>query len=227
MKRFGVIYLITNKLDGKQYVGQTKNSASSRFNDHCRDKRSSRYLSSSIQKYGRNNFILTELISCFDEKSLNDYETFFIKLFNTLNPNGYNLSMGGHIRGEISEKTRLQMSLKKLGKKVKRTKKWSDFSRINKSKAQGGRPIVAENIKTGELKFYNFIAETEKDGFHNATIYKVLKGKQKQTRGYKFYYLEYYANQNLIEESNKSSAVQRIEGEPVEIQNNSPRDTNS
>lgn len=226
MKRFGVIYLITNKLNGRCYIGQTQNNASSRFNDHCRDKRSSRHLSSVIQKYGRNNFELIELISCFDENSLNEFETYFIKLFNTLNPNGYNLSMGGHIRGEISEKTRKQMSLNKLGKKVKRTKEWSEFSRLNKSKAQGGKPIVAENIKTGEKIFYNFINEASKDGFHNGDIYKVLNGQRKYCKGYKFYYLLYDANQNLIEVNKETSAVQRIEIETVEIQNKSPRDTN-
>lgn len=79
MKRFGSIYMITNVKTGKQYVGQTTSSVQSRFNNHCRDKRSSRYLSSAIQKHGSVNFIVEELMACFDAESMNDGERKHVK----------------------------------------------------------------------------------------------------------------------------------------------------
>lgn len=208
MKRFGSIYLITNKLTRKQYVGQTTNTVISRFNDHCRDKRSSRYLSSAIQAHGRENFMVEELIVCFDENSLNEMETHFITQYGTLSPNGYNLSMGGHLRGVVSEATNQRLSQIRRGKKIKRINSWSETSRINKSRAQNGKPIVAENVITGEKKYYDFINQAEKDGFQNGSIYKVLKGQRKTVKGYKFYY--YDANQSGSEENKDSLHAQRI-----------------
>lgn len=209
MKRFGSIYLITNKLTGTKYVGQTTNLVSGRFNEHCRDRRSSRYLSSAIQKHGQDNFAVEELMVCFDENSLNEMETHFITQLNTLHPNGYNLSLGGHQRGTISQLTRQKMSQCKLGKKVNRARKWSEFSRLNKSRAQNGKSIVAENVVTGEKKHYDFINQAEKDGFQNGSIYKVLKGERKTVKGHTFYY--YDANQSGSEEGKNSSHAQRIE----------------
>lgn len=188
MKVFGRIYLITHLKTGKQYVGQTTRSVFSRFNDHCRDKRSSRYLSSAILKHGRTEFTVQELVSCFDEETLNEMETYYIQKYNTIHPLGYNLNLGGHKRGTISEKTRTLMSEAKLGKTQKRTRNWSEESRLNNSKRQGGKAVICENVLTGEIKKYDFINQAVKDGFSNGDIYRVLNGKRATCKGHKFYY---------------------------------------
>jgi group I intron endonuclease len=204
MKRFGSIYLITFTQTGEQYVGQTCNSVPGRFNDHCRDRRSSRHLSSAIQKHGRENFTVKEIFVAFDEDSLNYYETYFIKFYNTLSPNGYNLSMGGHNRGIISELTRESMRNAKLGKKVNRTREWSEMSRLNKSLTQNGKSVVAINLKTNEVKKYDYIQLACRDGFYNGDIYRVLKGERKSCKGHLFLYEEDYANQSGSLESKVS-----------------------
>ena len=201
-KRFGSIYMITNLLTNKKYIGQTKNTVLGRFNDHCRDKRSSRYLSSSIQVHGRENFKVEELIVCFNETDLNFMETYFIELYDTLHPSGYNLSKGGHVRGIISEKTREKMRMNKLGKKVKRTKTWSEDSRKNMSLVKGGRPVVATNITTGEIRRYDFISQAEKDGFSNGDIYRVLRGERKTCKGFHFKYVNDINQSGSLETKN-------------------------
>ena len=215
MKRFGSIYLVTNVKTGQRYVGQTIRTVESRFNDHCRDNRSSRYLSSAIKSHGREMFQVEELFICFTENDLNEMETYFINHFNTLHPNGYNLSLGGHNRGIISEKTRNLMRDCKLGKSFKRKNKWSNESRLNNSKRQGGKSIIAENIETGEIKKYDFINQAVNEGFSSGDIYRVLKGVRKHVKGFKFYYNVDQVNQSGSSTIKNVEHAQRIGFEPA------------
>ena len=56
--------------------------------DHCL------VLNNAIRKYGEESFDVLTLIKCPIDK-LNDYEIEFIKLYNTIQPNGYNIKEGG------------------------------------------------------------------------------------------------------------------------------------
>lgn len=94
----GYIYLITNKINGKQYVGQTIcNDINDRWKKHKRvDKYSlGNYLYNTYIKYGIENFSFQLICICFDE-DCNTYEKEYIKKYNTLSPNGYNLKEGGN-----------------------------------------------------------------------------------------------------------------------------------
>ena len=52
-------------------------------------------------------------------------------------------------------------------------------------------PIIATNIKTGESREFNSTKECGKQlGLHKGSICSVLKGRQKQTKGYIFKYKE-------------------------------------
>ena len=82
----------------KLYKGETENSGS------CR------YLDCALRKYGSNNFKVEVLIIC-NKKLLNMHETKFISLYNTLAPNGYNLTEGGESK-KWSEESKKLMSEK-------------------------------------------------------------------------------------------------------------------
>jgi group I intron endonuclease len=217
MKKYGSVYLITNIKTGQQYVGQTKNNILNRFNDHARDKRSSRYLSSAIIKHGRENFKVEELVAAFSKEDLNYLETYFIETLNTMVPNGYNLSKGEDRKGTISDLTREKMKLAKLGKKVNRSKTWSLESRLRKSREQGGKQIKAINLITREEKIYDFINQAENDGFNNSEIYRVLSGKRKHHRNHSFVYIS-DANQSGSSENNDSEHAQRLELEATNVE---------
>ena len=91
---FKDIYLITNNINGKKYVGQSIDSKR-RFCQHKamagKDKHS--LLHMAMQKYGLENFSLSILEErC---KNYNEREKYWIEYYNTLEPNGYNLLPGG------------------------------------------------------------------------------------------------------------------------------------
>lgn len=117
-QRGGVIYVITNKLNGKQYVGQTIQKLSVRLSRHRNDKRPG--ISQAIQKYGWENFSVEVLEECKSREKLNEREIFWIAKLNTKTPNGYNLTTGGKGGGEhiVTEETRKKLSESHLGQKA-------------------------------------------------------------------------------------------------------------
>lgn len=91
------IYSITSP-SGKMYIGQTIN-LKRRIYHHRSRKSNCIYLKNAINKYGWKNMKFEILLYC-NEKYLDEWETQFIKHFDTKVPNGYNLCDGGHgIRG--------------------------------------------------------------------------------------------------------------------------------
>jgi group I intron endonuclease len=97
----GIVYKITNIINGMIYVGQTTKTLKQRWTEHVYDSLGKRrrkhnsYLHLAIEKYGKENFRAEVLNSCFDKNSLDAVECFYIKNLNTVRPNGYNISLGG------------------------------------------------------------------------------------------------------------------------------------
>lgn len=92
------IYCVTNKKNGKKYVGQS-NNVFSRWNEHVKlaysnDEKRKSAIHKAILKYGVESFIFEILELCtLDE--LNDLEMFYIKEFKELGYSLYNLTDGG------------------------------------------------------------------------------------------------------------------------------------
>lgn len=90
-----IIYKITNKITGKSYIGQTVQSIQKRWIMHYSKGSTCRYLSNAIKKYGKENFNIKVLARSNSIEEMNHREQYYIKIFNTLSPNGYNLMTGG------------------------------------------------------------------------------------------------------------------------------------
>lgn len=88
----GIIYKITNKVNNKSYIGQTRYSLEFRWRQH-QHKKDNTYFHNAIKKYGVNNFELSVLEEC-DVEQLNSREIFYIAKYNTFQE-GYNLTIGG------------------------------------------------------------------------------------------------------------------------------------
>lgn len=107
----GKIYCITNKVNGKQYIGQTKGSVDVRWKQHMKlAKNCSYYLHKAINKYGVGAFAVSTLVTgvCSADE-LNVLERKFIAEYGTFG-NGYNLTTGGEGGYTRSETTIQKMS---------------------------------------------------------------------------------------------------------------------
>ena len=91
------IYIITNEITGKSYIGQSIH-IEKRIKQHkCKQDLKTSYIENSIQKHGWNNFNWNILCECSPE-NLDIEEMKFIALYDTYN-NGYNLTRGGDLKG--------------------------------------------------------------------------------------------------------------------------------
>ena len=95
-KIYGYIYKITNDFNDLIYVGKTTETVKSRFNRHCRDRKSSRVYGSIdnlIQTIGREHFNVEE-IEKVPRELLNEREQYWINYYDSFH-NGYNRTLGG------------------------------------------------------------------------------------------------------------------------------------
>jgi group I intron endonuclease len=113
----GLIYIATNKLDGKTYVGQTSQGFEKRLAVHfCARKKS--YFGNALRQRGIDGFDF-EFVPCpLDE--LNATECSLIATIGSKYPNGYNLTDGGEgTRGYKQSAEQLKkLSILRTGRKA-------------------------------------------------------------------------------------------------------------
>lgn len=114
-KPFGIIYRITNKVNGKRYIGQTTMPLYKRWHAHKKANGRCISIAAAIKKYGVDAFEIIEIDRAFSREELDEKEVAHIAAANTLDPQfGYNLRPGG-MSATFSEETRAMMSARKKG----------------------------------------------------------------------------------------------------------------
>ena len=102
------LYCFTNLINGKQYIGITKQDVDKRWKNGTGYKKPTR-IGSAIAKYGWDNFEHFILYQGIDKDTAIMFEQFLIEEFNTNNSKfGYNLTGGGEGTPELSEEARLR-----------------------------------------------------------------------------------------------------------------------
>jgi len=140
------VYLITNSVNGKRYVGQTSQTLTQRWKDH-RTHGHCRYLHNAIQKYGKENFIVEPICEVSTRELANELEKEYIERYRTLAPNGYNLELGGDAKGsclvgrKLSEETKRKLSNALKGRTI------PEATRVAASLANLGRPLSDEHCQ--------------------------------------------------------------------------------
>jgi group I intron endonuclease len=90
------VYLVTNRISGRKYVGITTGTISGRWKSHvsAAHRGCNFTLARAIRKYGSDTFDVSELEKCPDFESLNSAERKWIEAIGTFSA-GYNMTIGG------------------------------------------------------------------------------------------------------------------------------------
>ncbi len=129
----GTIYILKNKTNGKCYVGQTTKLFKERFRQH---QISNSVVGKALRKYGSKNFEKIILENILDD-NLNFAEIEYIKKYNSISPNGYNITYGGN-GGKHLEETKRKISEAHKGKK------FTEEHKKKLSESLSGRKIPKE-----------------------------------------------------------------------------------
>lgn len=152
------IYKITNKINGKVYIGQTMRNIKERFNEY-QSLKTNPYLKKSFNKHGIDNFSFEVIHETKNLSELNDLEILYIKQFDSTNRGkGYNLDAGGR-NASPSQETLAKMSAAHKGRK--QTADWTE-KRIAKAGSADAKKYGSP--KTEEEK----LAMSEKGKGENA-----------------------------------------------------------
>jgi group I intron endonuclease len=138
------VYIVTNTVNGKQYVGMTRH-LKMRWYRHRKAKSAGSAIQEAIRLYGVDNFVFTHLMDVFNFEHAKELEKEFIAAKGTKFPNGYNLTDGGQgISGfVVSEETK-----RKIGE-ASGKRRYSEEVRQRMSEAQKKvvKPRTSEETK--------------------------------------------------------------------------------
>lgn len=177
------IYLITNKINNKHYVGQTIHLRR-RILKHIRDSLNNVrvehiLLYRAFNKYGIDNFEVTVLYeveySDTVKQILDEKETAYIKEYDSYGKNGYNQTVGGDA-GVLGYKMTQEQREK--------------IRQATLANCTNRKYCYAKNLTTGEITSYQSVTEmSEKLSIPRTGISKCLSGKQKKVSNKTYSYL--------------------------------------
>ncbi len=179
----GIIYKVTNLTNGMIYIGQTVSKLHRRRWSHeskARLGKSNMLLPRAIYKYGADNFKWEVLEECFSKDEMDEMEFHYIKQYNTLAPNGYNLTLGG----EGCYGFRFDIEFKKTMNYFRKGTKLSKDCIEKRSLLQSHDwEVVTPDGKVLSVRNLNkFCME---NGLNTASMYRVARGTRGSYLGFK------------------------------------------
>lgn len=210
----GYIYKITNKVNGKVYIGQTVKPIEKRWQEHQRGKdyygRSeyNTHLKKAFRKYGLNNFIVEQVEKCPDSK-LSERECYWIKYYDSFN-NGYNSTLGGEQgytcdteeilklwnKGYNCREIAKRLNMSVDGRAISNRLKANGISQeeiykrgYKKSSQSSARPVLQYDLEGNFIAKYKSMMDAARAvKCDRSGISKVCAGVQHTAGGYKWMY---------------------------------------
>lgn len=111
MKKEYCVYVHTNKINGKKYVGITSSKPIVRW-ANGNGYKTNKHFTFAIKKYGWNNFEHEILLSGLTREQACQWEQALIAQWDTTNPDkGYNIALGGVGTNSVSDETKKKKSI--------------------------------------------------------------------------------------------------------------------
>ena len=184
---FSAIYKWENLINGKVYIGQTKN-VYRRFRPYYF---SNPHFRNAVEHYGIDNFDITFIETDVPIEMLDEREEYWIKQYDSSNQDkGYNVynsansPMGTHWSEETRKKSLRTRQLMHRhctdDTKTKMREAMKEYGRCT--------PVEQIDIKTREIvaTFPSISEASRKSGCEKSSIIRIIKGKQRKTNGYYF-----------------------------------------
>lgn len=187
------IYKITNKINGKSYIGQSIH-IEERWKEHLyRNSSHTSLIKLALQKYGANNFTFEVIEEC-NQEELDKKEIYWIKYFDTYN-NGYNLTLGGSqgfkfdidkVYDEYKKTDNITQTAKNIGCSINTARRILHEYGITKFDCQIEKKIESVDPKTLlVVKRYDSIQDAADDMKVDRTaISYAVNGYHKSAAGY-------------------------------------------
>ena len=195
--KYYIIYKFTNKVNGKIYIGLTNRSFKTRKYEHilASNKSPKFKFHQAIKKYGIDNFNFHVLIICFDEDRYK-YEIEYIKKYNSIVPNGYNILEGGP-GGSFEGKKHSEETKTLISKCMKQ--KYIDNPELKKEMSERNKivmnsEIIKNKISQGMLnskKYQQMIKDKKVGNINNKCHTEESKNKIRES-------IKKYHNENII-----------------------------
>jgi group I intron endonuclease len=190
--------------NGKVYIGLTSRTLKVRRWEH-----------ENVAKVGKGHLFQSALRKHWGDKSnikwsilekdltleeANEREVFYIRVLESLNPKGYNQTIGG-LASKFSEDTRMRMSIAKMGHKHSKETRLkmglagkgrirTEDSNEKQAKSMKGEPFLVFHKDTEELiGEWRVVRKCGRDlGIDASNLSKCLKGNLEYLKFYKFKY---------------------------------------
>lgn len=177
MDIYGYIYKITNKINGRIYIGQTTNSFKRRYAGNLPERTGNKELRADIEKYGIEHFdIIEEYEIAYSAEELDALEAKYILEFDTVNPeHGYNRREGG-LHGKYTDRAKEELSIAHKGYVMPETQKQKISEALKGEKSylygKGKTTEVKEKISKSLKEYYaekygpEWVAEKRRKELH-------------------------------------------------------------
>lgn len=217
---YGFIYITTNIIDGKRYIGQRKfdSKGHTAWQNYLG---SGTHLKRAVKKYGEDKFKRDIVDIAYTKEELDKKEIQWIADCNAVESKDfYNIAEGGtfkmteEIKQTISRRTREGMTAE-VRKKISKSKQGTHPTNETKSKMSEIQKDLNKSIEHRK-KFSKAVVQLSKEGYfiaefyagieakrqteiNNGHINKCCKGERKTAGGYIWMYAEDYYKQQAVE----------------------------
>lgn len=149
------IYKITNKINGKVYIGQTIRPIEQRFRRHINDSLNNvidTHFSRAIRKYGEDKFFIECIDNAESQEELTNKEQYWIRKYNSTNSDiGYNETDAIYKCGGNTYASKTESELNDIKQKIRRTQLGE--------KNNNAKAVKCFNVETNEELVFQTVNE--------------------------------------------------------------------